>query len=128
MYRLNRLHMAAVIVSLPYACAAGLLLAKRGQWLPTELLATIACAVLVNSFVAAASSGPHDRFGSRLIWLLPFFALASCHQILDSLGPSGAGLRAPRGSRDFPSARQKVAQRNAPGPDRDEPGPAPKSG
>jgi hypothetical protein len=74
---LNRLHMAALIVSLLCDCAAGLLFAKRRQWLPTQLLATIVCAVLVNSFVSGAFSQPSDRYGSRLIWLLPFFALAS---------------------------------------------------
>ena len=125
---LNRLHKAALIVSLLYACAAGLLFAKRGQWLLAELLATIACAVLVNSFVAGAFNEPHDRYGSRLIWLLPFFALASYRQIFDSLGPSGVGLRAPHASRDFPSAGQKMAERNAPLRDRDKPGTAAKSG
>ncbi len=33
--------------------------------------ATILIALLVNSFVCGALSNPHDRYGSRLIWLAP---------------------------------------------------------
>jgi hypothetical protein len=96
--RLDRLHMVVLIVSLLYVCAAGALFVKRGQWLPAELLATIVCAVLVNSFVSGAFSQPLNRYGSRLIWLLPFFALASYQQIFDYRRPARVsgrpGLRA----------------------------------
>lgn len=85
LYNLNRLHRAALILSFLYSCAIGLLFAKREQWLQTELLVTIACAVLVNSFVSGALSRPVPRYGSRLIWLLPFFALASYRQGCDLL-------------------------------------------
>jgi len=85
LFNLNRLHRAALILSFLYGCAMGLLFAKRGQWLQTELLVTIACAVLVNSFVSGALSQPTSRYGSRLIWLLPLFALASYRQAFNLL-------------------------------------------
>jgi hypothetical protein len=90
LHNLNRLHRTALIWSLLYGCAIGLLFAKRGQWLQTELLVTIACAVLVNSFVSGAFSRPVSRYGNRLIWLLPLFALASYRQTFNLLWPARA--------------------------------------
>jgi hypothetical protein len=80
---LNRLHIAVVVLSAVYSCAAALIFARRGQWLPVELLITIAGAVLINAFVAGALSGPNSRYGSRLIWLVPFFALASYPAVVE---------------------------------------------
>jgi hypothetical protein len=90
LYNLNRLHRAALILSFLYGGAMGLLFAKRGQWLQTELLLTIAYAVLVNSFLSGALSRPTPRYGSRLIWLLSLFALASYRQAYDLLWPARA--------------------------------------
>jgi hypothetical protein len=87
LHNLNRLHMTALILSVLYACAIGPLFAKRGQWLQIELLVTIACAVLTNAFVSGALSQATARYGSRLIWLLPFFALASCREAYNLLWP-----------------------------------------
>jgi SAM-dependent methyltransferase len=109
--RLNRLHMAALIVSLLYGCAAGLLFVKRGQWLSAELLATIACAVLGNSFASGALSGPSDRYGSRLIWLLPFFALASSRQFFDSLRRGGVAFRSSQARAETPAPSSAIAGR-----------------
>ena len=99
LYNLNRLHRAALILSFLYCCAMGLLFARRGQWLQTELLVTIACAVLVNSFVSGALSRPSARYGSRLIWLLSLFALASYRQAYDLLWPARASSELSRSER-----------------------------
>jgi hypothetical protein len=80
---LNHLHMTVVVLSAIYSCVAAVIFARRGQWLPLELLITIAGAVLINAFVAGALSVPNSRYGSRLIWLVPFFALASYREVLD---------------------------------------------
>jgi hypothetical protein len=80
---LNRLHMAVVVLSAIYSCVAAVIFARRRQWLPMELLVTIAGAVLINAFVAGALSVPNSRYGSRLIWLVPFFALASYREVLN---------------------------------------------
>jgi len=80
---LNHLHMAVLVLSVIYGCVAGFLFAKVGHWPPVQLLLTIASAVLINAFVAGALSGPNSRYGSRLIWLVPFFALATYREVLD---------------------------------------------
>jgi hypothetical protein len=80
---LDDLHMTVLILSLIGCGVAGFLFAKHGQWPPVQLLLTIVAAVLINAFVAGAVSGPNSRYGSRLIWLLPFFALASCQEVLE---------------------------------------------
>jgi hypothetical protein len=41
----------------------------------TLLTATIALALLGNAFVCGVISGPHDRYGSRLVWIATFAVL-----------------------------------------------------
>jgi hypothetical protein len=36
------------------------------------LAATIGLALLGNAFVCGVFSGPHDRYGARLVWMAPF--------------------------------------------------------
>lgn len=79
----NGLHMAVVVLSLIYGGVAAVILAKRRQWLPVELLLTIAGALLMNALVTGALSVPNARYGSRLIWLLPFWAFASYRTVVD---------------------------------------------
>jgi hypothetical protein len=35
----------------------------------TLLLATVCLAMLGNAVICGAISGPHDRYGSRLVWI-----------------------------------------------------------
>jgi hypothetical protein len=77
---LNYLHMAVLVLSVIYSCVAGFLFAKRAEWLPVQLLFTITSAMLINTVVVGILSGPNSRYGSRLIWLVLFFALASYHE------------------------------------------------
>jgi hypothetical protein len=79
---LNRLHVGVVIFSVFYCAMIAILLARDGQWLPVELLITIAFALLLNGIVAGEFSGPIDRYGSRIIWLLPLVAIASWRKAL----------------------------------------------
>jgi hypothetical protein len=41
----------------------------------TLLAATVCLALLANAFVCGVISGPHDRYGSRLVWLATFVIL-----------------------------------------------------
>jgi hypothetical protein len=74
--RINRLHvpvalassaMLAVIVAL---ALSGLVGADLGALAATALLA-----ILANAFVCGALSGPHHRYGARLIWIAPLVVL-----------------------------------------------------
>jgi peptidoglycan/LPS O-acetylase OafA/YrhL len=38
----------------------------------TLLLATVCLTLLGNAFICGVISGPHDRYGSRLVWITTF--------------------------------------------------------
>jgi hypothetical protein len=41
----------------------------------TLLAATVSLALLGNAFVCAVISGPHDRYGARMVWIATLVAL-----------------------------------------------------
>ena len=41
----------------------------------TLLAATVSVALLGNAFVCGVISGPHDRYGARMVWIATFVAL-----------------------------------------------------
>jgi hypothetical protein len=74
--------------------AAALPLAVRRAWRDRNarllgLLLCVGVAVLANAAVLGALSGPHDRYGARVAWLLPLAALLAWR-------PGGIGVRASR--------------------------------
>ena len=79
---IQRLDWNFAILSAVYCSLIAILLARDGQWLPVELLITVGFAVLVNAFVAGAISNPSNRYGSRIIWMLPLVAIASWRRAL----------------------------------------------
>ena len=85
------LHPAALLLG-----AAGTLLAWwRGRQL--GLVLCVLVGVSVNAAATGALSGPHDRYGARIAWLLPLAALLAVPERLSS--PSrrrAAGVPAPR--------------------------------
>ena len=73
------LHLALLVVG-----AAGTLLLAALAWRSNPALAglalTVVFGVLANAFATGALSGPHDRYGARIAWLVllvPSFALAN---------------------------------------------------
>jgi hypothetical protein len=71
----NLLHRPVAWLSMA-ALALFLLLAWRRRDFTrlTPLAATIAAALLANAFVCGALSNPHDRYGSRIVWIATLFA------------------------------------------------------
>jgi hypothetical protein len=39
------------------------------------LAATVTLALLGNAFICAVISGPHDRYGARMVWVATFVVL-----------------------------------------------------
>src|SRR5262249_24042444 len=68
---------------------------------PARLAATVTVALLANAFVCDALSGPHDRYGARMVWIATFTAAIAVMQAIASL----AGKYGWRGSRAPISAR-----------------------
>jgi len=59
----------------------------------TLLAATVCSALLGNAFVCGVVSGPHDRYGSRLVWLATFTVLlAGLRRFAHDDEPGGASL------------------------------------
>lgn len=78
----NVLHWLVIALCVPLAGAVWLLFLRRRQALPVLFLAALAVAYGLSAVVTAAISGPHNRYGSRLIWLLPFFCIAAVLQLI----------------------------------------------
>ena len=70
---LNLLHEPLALVSLALLPFLLLLAYHRREFADLgQLAATISLSVLVNAFVCGALSGPHDRYGARMVWIAAF--------------------------------------------------------
>ncbi len=73
----NAVHVPVAFLSLAAMIALlGLALWRRQIDNYTLLAATILVAYLGNAVVLGAISGPHDRYGARIVWIATFAALA----------------------------------------------------
>lgn len=72
----NAIHVPAAFASLFALIAAlGLAAWRRRTDAFTLFAATVALAYLGNAFVCAVMSGPHDRYGARIAWIVTFAVL-----------------------------------------------------
>jgi hypothetical protein len=73
---INRVHVPVALASMVLVAllfAAGL---RRGRRDDLTLLAgTVSLALLGNAFVCGVISGPHDRYGARMVWVATFVVL-----------------------------------------------------
>jgi hypothetical protein len=79
---LDYLYTTVSLLSLLIAIAAFFIFLKRRMYLPAMLLIFITCAYIIHAFLNGAISVPNDRHGSRIIWLLPFFSIASLMHLI----------------------------------------------
>jgi len=73
---INRLHVPVALASM--LALVGLLahaLASRRLDDLTLLAATVTLALLGNAFICGVISGPHDRYGARMVWVATFVVL-----------------------------------------------------
>lgn len=72
----NRLHVPVALASmLALVALLAHALAKRRLDDLTLLAATVTLALLGNAFICAVISGPHDRYGARMVWVATFVVL-----------------------------------------------------
>jgi hypothetical protein len=73
---INRIHVPVALLSMltVFAMFAGAVLRRRLDDLAL-LAATVSFALLGNAFICGVISGPHDRYGARLVWLASLVAL-----------------------------------------------------
>jgi hypothetical protein len=72
----NWLHVPVALISmLALLALLGHALANRRLDDLTLLAATVTLALLGNAFICGVISGPHDRYGARMVWLATFVVL-----------------------------------------------------
>jgi hypothetical protein len=70
-------------LSLLAAGIAFLIFLKQPQYLLVIFLYFIGAAYLLQALLTGCLSVPGHRFGGRMIWLLPFFSIASLMHIIN---------------------------------------------
>jgi hypothetical protein len=82
---INRIHVPVALGSM--LVVIGLLV---GAWVSgrfdslAQLSATVAVAILANAFACGALSGPHDRYGARIIWIATLTVAIAILRLLDT--------------------------------------------
>ncbi|QOZ80584.1 hypothetical protein XH83_23110 [Bradyrhizobium sp. CCBAU 53351] len=75
---INWLHVPVALASmLALLALLGHALANRKLDDLTLLAATVTLALLGNAFICAVISGPHDRYGARMVWVATFVVLVA---------------------------------------------------
>jgi hypothetical protein len=79
----NWLHVPVALVSmLGLLALLGHALANRRMDDLTLLAATVTLALLGNAFICGVISGPHDRYGARMVWVATFVVLIALSRTL----------------------------------------------
>lgn len=87
---INRLHVPVALASmLALLALLGNALASRRLDDLTLLAATVTLALLGNAFICAVISGPHDRYGARMVWVATFVALMALARRVGEDGKAG---------------------------------------
>ncbi len=81
---INRVHVPVALASMVLVAllfAAGL---RRGRLDDLTLLAaTVSLALLGNAFICGVISGPHDRYGARMVWIATLVVLIATVRYFD---------------------------------------------
>lgn len=87
---INRLHVPVALVSmLGLVALLAHALARRRLDDLTLLAATVTLALLGNAFICGVISGPHDRYGARMVWVATFVVLMAVTRRLSDEEPAG---------------------------------------
>ncbi|WP_167771895.1 hypothetical protein [Bradyrhizobium frederickii] len=87
---INWLHVPVALASmLALLALLGNALANRRLDDLTLLAATVTLALLGNAFICAVISGPHDRYGARMVWVATFVVLMAVMRRFGEDGKAG---------------------------------------
>jgi hypothetical protein len=80
---INRVHIPIALISM----ALLLVIVARSLWRRhlddlSLLAATVSLALLGNAFLCGVISGPHDRYGARMVWIATFVVLIALERYL----------------------------------------------
>jgi hypothetical protein len=88
---INWIHVPVALVSMLLVVAILATAIRRRRLDDLALLAaTVALALLGNAFICGVISGPHDRYGARMVWIATFVVLiAAIRHFADDAEPGG---------------------------------------
>jgi hypothetical protein len=87
---INRLHVPVALASMLFAVGIIARALVLGGFDDIALLASSAMfAILVNAFVCGVLSGPHDRYGARMVWIATFVVAIALMRNRQRAAPSG---------------------------------------
>jgi hypothetical protein len=82
---INRVHVPIALGSMLFAFLLLAIALARGRFDPlARLAATVTIALLANAVVCGALSGPHDRYGARIVWIATLTAAIAVLHALKS--------------------------------------------
>lgn len=86
---INWIHVPVALASMLLLAAIALAALWRRRLDEVEFLAAIVCvALLGNAFICGVLSGPHDRYGARMVWVATFVVLiAAARSVANRYGP-----------------------------------------
>jgi hypothetical protein len=85
---LQSIHLGIAALSVCYCFFVAGLFARDREWLPIQLMLTVALALLLNAFITGAIAQPHPRYGARLAWLIPLMALGGWRKVSSVFKPT----------------------------------------
>jgi len=92
---INRIHVPVALASMLFVLA--LLVRERlsGRFDALgRLAATVTVAILANAFACGALSGPHDRYGARIVWIATLTAAIAILRMIEKVLPNPERKRA----------------------------------
>ena len=83
---INRFHVPIAFGSMLFLLALLVQAIRSGRFdEPGRLAATVTVAILANAFACGALSGPHDRYGARMVWIAVFTAAIAILGAMESV-------------------------------------------
>jgi hypothetical protein len=84
---INWIHIPVALASMLLLAMIALVALGRRRVDDIELLAATVCvALLGNAFICGVISGPHDRYGARMVWIATFVVLIAAARYLTQRG------------------------------------------
>jgi hypothetical protein len=83
---INRFHVPIAFGSMLFLLALLVRAIRSGRFdEPARLAAIVTVAILANAFACGALSGPHDRYGARMVWIAVFTAAIAILRAIETV-------------------------------------------
>lgn len=83
---INRIHVPIAFGSMLFMLGLLVRAIRSGRFdEPARLAAIVTVAILANAFACGALSGPHDRYGARMVWIVAFTAAIAILRAIESM-------------------------------------------